>query len=89
MSDQIKVGITIGDVNGVGLEVIIKTLQDAKVYATSVPIIYGSSKAISYHKKETGVEEFNFLAVKDASEAKPKKINVINCWKKKSEDHFR
>ena len=82
MSEQIKVGITIGDINGVGLEVIIKTLQDSKVYASSIPIIYGSSKAISFHKKEAaGVEEFNFLAVKNASEAKPKKINVINCWK--------
>lgn len=79
--DQIKVGITVGDINGVGLEVIIKTLEDPKVYANSIPIIYGSSKAVTFHKKESGVEEFNFLAVNDASEAKPKKINVINCWK--------
>ena len=79
--DQIKVGITVGDINGVGLEVIIKTLEDPKVYANSIPIIYGSSKAISFHKKESGVQEFNFLAVNGADEAKPKKINVINCWK--------
>lgn len=82
---MIKVGITIGDINGVGLEVIIKTLQDSKVYANSIPIIYGSSKSITFHKKESGVEEFNFLAVKDAGEAKPKKINVINCWQEEVE----
>lgn len=80
MSKLIKVGITIGDINGIGLEVIIKALMDNQVYATSIPVIYGSSKAISFHKKENNVEEFNFLAVKNAEEAKPKKINVINCW---------
>lgn len=79
--DLIKVGITIGDINGVGLEVIIKTLRDSKVYANSIPIIYGSSKSITFHKNESGVEEFNYLAVKNADDAKPKKINVINCWK--------
>lgn len=78
---MIKVGITIGDINGVGLEVIIKTLEDANVYATSIPIIYGSSKAITFHKNAANVSEFNYLAIKDVTEAKPKKINVINCWK--------
>jgi 4-hydroxythreonine-4-phosphate dehydrogenase len=77
----IKVGITIGDINGVGLEVIIKALQDSAVYANSIPIIYGSSKAITTHKNENSIEEFNFLAVSNAAEAKPKKVNVINCWK--------
>lgn len=80
MADQIKVGITIGDINGVGLEVIIKTLSDNKIYANSIPIIYGSSKAISFHKKASNKPDFNYLAVKNAGEAKPKKVNVINCW---------
>jgi 4-hydroxythreonine-4-phosphate dehydrogenase len=83
--DLIKVGITIGDINGVGLEVIIKTLQDHQVYANSIPIIYGSSKAITFHKKASNVEEFNFLAVENAESSKPKKINVINCWKEEVE----
>ncbi|OIQ37083.1 MAG: 4-hydroxythreonine-4-phosphate dehydrogenase PdxA [Crocinitomix sp. MedPE-SWsnd] len=80
MANQIKVGITIGDINGVGLEVIIKALSDAKVYSNSIPIIYGSSKSVSFHKKASQQDEFNYLAVKDASEAKPKKVNLINCW---------
>lgn len=80
MGQQIKVGITIGDINGVGLEVIIKTLSDPKIYANSIPIIYGSSKAISFHKKVSEKPDFNYLAVKAANEAKPKKVNVINCW---------
>lgn len=76
----IKVGISIGDINGVGLEVIIKTLSDSLVYANSIPIIYGSSKAISFHKKAINKPDFQYLVIKDATEAKPKKVNLINCW---------
>lgn len=76
----IKVGITVGDINGIGLEVIMKTLSDPNVYANSIPIIYGSAKTISFHKKVLEQNDFNFLTIKDATEAKPKKINLINCW---------
>lgn len=76
----IKVGISIGDINGVGLEVIIKALSDSNVYANSIPIIYGSSKAISFHKKAINRPDFQYLVIKNASEAKPKKVNLINCW---------
>lgn len=76
----IKVGITIGDINGVGLEVIIKALSDSSVYANSIPIIYGSSKAVSFHKKAINKPDFQYLVIKGAEEAKPKKVNLINCW---------
>lgn len=79
-NDLIKVGITIGDINAIGLEVIIKTLSDSQIYTNSIPIIYGSSKSVSFHKKAANRPEFNYLAVKNADEAKPKKVNVINCW---------
>ena len=85
MGNLIKVGITIGDINGVGLEVIIKALSDPNVYANSIPIIYGSSKSVSFHKKSIENSEFNYLAVKDADEAKPKKVNLINCWEEEVE----
>jgi 4-hydroxythreonine-4-phosphate dehydrogenase len=77
---MIKVGISIGDINGIGLEVVIKALSDSKVYANSIPIIYGSSKAVSFHKKAIDLPDFQYLVVKDADEAKPKKVNLINCW---------
>ncbi len=77
---MIKVGISIGDINGIGLEVVIKALSDSKVYANSIPIIYGSSKAMSFHKKAIDKQDFQYLAVKDAKDAKPKKVNLINCW---------
>ncbi|MEX1002589.1 MAG: 4-hydroxythreonine-4-phosphate dehydrogenase PdxA [Crocinitomicaceae bacterium] len=86
MSEKlIKVGITVGDINGVGLEVIIKSLIDQDVYNRSIPIIYGSAKAVTFHKKACELEEFNFLTVKNAEEAKAKKVNVINCWQEEVE----
>jgi 4-hydroxythreonine-4-phosphate dehydrogenase len=81
MEDKtIKVGITVGDINGIGLEVIIKALANSDVYANSTPIIYGSSKAISFHKKALEDNDFKYLVIKDATEAKPKRLNLINCW---------
>jgi len=81
MNNQvIRVGITIGDINGIGAEVIIKSLEDVKLFNTSIPIIYASSKTLSYHKKAIKKDQFNFLTIKSAEEAKPKKINLINCW---------
>jgi 4-hydroxythreonine-4-phosphate dehydrogenase len=77
---MIKVGITVGDINGIGIEVILKALNDPNVYANSIPIIYGSSKVISAHKKAINLPDFQYLVIKDVSEAKPKKVNLINCW---------
>jgi 4-hydroxythreonine-4-phosphate dehydrogenase len=77
---MIKVGITVGDINGIGIEVILKALNDPNAYANSIPIIYGSSKVISAHKKAINLPDFQYLVIKDVSEAKPKKVNLINCW---------
>ena len=77
---KLKIGITIGDVNGIGIEVILKTLQDSRILSLCTPIIYGSSKAISYHKKALNIDNINFNIVKKAEQAKPKTVNVYNCW---------
>jgi 4-hydroxythreonine-4-phosphate dehydrogenase len=76
----IRVGITVGDINGIGLEVIIKTLSESIVFENTIPIIYGSSKVISFHKKALNESEFNVFPIKDADEAREKKINLISCW---------
>lgn len=76
----IKVGITVGDINGIGPEIIIKALKDSRYFDEFTPIIYGSSKLMSYHKKAIDDQLFNFQSIKSADEAKPKKVSVINCW---------
>lgn len=78
--DYIKVGITIGDLNGIGLEIIMKTFLDNRVMDDIIPIIYGSSKSMSYHRKALEMNDFNYLTIKKNEEAKPKKVNLINCW---------
>ncbi len=77
---KIKVGISIGDLNGIGLEVIIKTFLDNRMLLTCTPIIYGSSKVLSFHRKILGIPEFNTHLIRSADAAIPKKVNVINCW---------
>jgi len=76
---RIKVGITQGDINGIGYEVIIKSLMEPKVYELFTPIVYGSSKVASYHKKTLDIPEFNFNLIKKAELANPKRANIINC----------
>lgn len=80
MSDKIKVGISIGDVNGIGLEIIIKTLADARIYDYCTPIVYGHTKVASFHRRATQVNELNFHVINDPSQSQSKKPNMINCW---------
>ncbi|MGB0983394.1 MAG: 4-hydroxythreonine-4-phosphate dehydrogenase PdxA [Saprospiraceae bacterium] len=77
---KIKIGISTGDINGVGLEVILKTLSDDRILEYCTPIIYSSSKVVSYHKNIAQVEGFSFNGTKNISQIKPKVVNVINCW---------
>lgn len=74
-----KIGITIGDINGVGIEVIIKALANEKMLDMFTPVIYGSAKAISYYKNIVN-SDINFVSNKDPQRASRNKINVVNCW---------
>jgi 4-hydroxythreonine-4-phosphate dehydrogenase len=82
MSEQrIKIGITSGDPNGVGPEIIIKALSDSRLLDNIIPVIYANPEVIKAHKKAIGGEEFSYNTIKSASEALPKKINLVNVWK--------
>jgi 4-hydroxythreonine-4-phosphate dehydrogenase len=78
--DLIRVGITVGDVNGIGPEVIIKALSDARILSEFIPIIYASTKTISYHKKMIREDEFSYQSCRTAEEALPNKVNILNVW---------
>jgi 4-hydroxythreonine-4-phosphate dehydrogenase len=77
---MIKAAITTGDINGIGIEVILKTFSDPRMLQVCTPIIYGSAKTISAHKKLMELNEFNYSQIKDASQANGKQVNIINCW---------
>lgn len=84
MTPQIKtsnlprIGITQGDINGIGYEVILKVLSDTRILDSFIPIVYGQSKVFSYYKKNFGMEEMSYTVIRDASQAQPKRINIIN-----------
>src|ERR1700749_3669750 len=80
MSEKLKIGISIGDVNGVGLEIIIKTLADNRIFDYCTPIVYGHTKVASFHRRATAVNELNFQVISNASQAQHRKANMINCW---------
>ncbi len=80
MSEKLKIGISIGDINGIGLEVIIKSLMDPRILDFFTPIVYGNTKVASFHRKAIGVNDFSFNVINAASDANPKRPNMINCW---------
>ena len=75
-----KIGITIGDINGIGPEVIIKAMSDPRILSTFTPVIYGSYKVMSYHKNIVKESNLGFHSVTSAAQAVSNKVNLVNCW---------
>lgn len=79
-SDKIIVGISIGDLNGIGVEVILKTYKDKRMLEFCTPVLFGSTKVISHHKKafnsDTPIQNINSL-----NQINHNKINLLNIWK--------
>ena len=80
LMQKIKLGITIGDINGIGPEIIIKALSDGNLLKYCTPIIYGSTKVMAYHKNIVKETDFTFSSAYDAAKVSHNKIAVINCW---------
>lgn len=78
---NIIVGITQGDGNGIGYEVIIKALADERILEMFTPVIYGSSKIFGFYRKliHNIDKPLNTNVISSASEARPKRINIVNC----------
>ncbi len=80
MEEQlIRVGITHGDINGVGYEVILKAFSDNRLAELCTPVIYGSSKIAAYHRKTLELPQVNMSIISRAEDAGPNRINIINC----------
>lgn len=77
---KLIVGITQGDGNGIGYEVIIKSLADPRILESFTPVIYGSSKILGFYKKTLhNIEQFDTNIINSAKEAHARRINVVNC----------
>ena len=80
MARKLTIGITQGDGNGIGYEVIIKALADERMLDICTPVIYGSSKIFGFYKKQIyNIEQINTNVISSAREAHQKRVNIINC----------
>ena len=74
------IGITTGDLNGIGLEVIIKTFSDNRMLELCTPVIFASNKVVNYYRRIVTEHAFNFTSTKDLTKLNPKQVNIFNCW---------
>lgn len=80
MSKKLVVGITQGDGNGIGYEVIIKALADERMLDLCTPVIYGSSKIFGFYRKQIhNIEQVGTNVINSAKDVHPKRINIVNC----------
>lgn len=86
-SDKIIVGISIGDLNGIGSEIVLKTFQDPRMLEFCTPVIFASVKLISFFKK-TYALDVPVYGIDSLDKIAHKKINVLNVWKENVDIHF-
>ncbi len=80
MRQKPRIGITIGDLNGIGPEVVMKSLSDSRMLDQFTPVIYGSTRVFSFYKKMLEINDFSYSQVKTPGQFNSKTINVVNCW---------
>ena len=74
------IGLSCGDINGIGLELIIKTVGDSRLLEICTPIIFASNKVLNFYRKSIPDVNFNFMSIKDLNRINHKQINLFNCW---------
>ena len=82
MSQELEkpvIGLTCGDINGIGMEIIIKSLSDNRILDICTPVVYGNSKCINFYRK-TVEGNFQFSIVREDGKLNLKQPNILNCW---------
>lgn len=74
------IGITVGDINSIGAEIIIKTFTDNRMLEFCTPVIFASNKTINFYRKLMNENNFNYQSLKDFTRLNHKQVNVFNCW---------
>lgn len=81
------IGITTGDLNGVGLELIIKIFSDVRMLDQCTPVIFASNKALNYYRRIVEDHTLNFTSIKNFNQLNDKQVNVFNCWEEEVSIH--
>ena len=76
---KLKIGITHGDINGIGCEVILKSLSDARILELFTPVVFSSPKVIAYYRKALGLNNLTTYSIRSMNEVQDDRINVVNC----------
>lgn len=74
------VGISVGDINGIGLEVVIKTFADNRMLEICTPVVYASQQVAKAYRKQLGIDNFSFNVLKEGAKPNPKRANLIEAW---------
>ena len=74
------IGFSCGDINGIGIELIIKTLSDSRIIDICTPVVFANNKVINFYRKSLADVNINSSILKDSSRVNPKQVNVFNCW---------
>lgn len=74
------IGFSCGDVNGIGIELIIKTLGDSRILDFCTPVVFANNKSINFYRKFLPAINFPFTIIKDLEKPNSKQVNVLNCW---------
>lgn len=74
------IGISCGDINGIGPEIIIKALSDNRILEQCTPVIFGSHKLLSFYRKAATEGAFSYQTIKDFSRLAHKQVHVFSCW---------
>ncbi|MES2646865.1 MAG: 4-hydroxythreonine-4-phosphate dehydrogenase PdxA [Bacteroidota bacterium] len=74
------IGFSCGDLNGIGIELIIKSLADSRMLDICTPVVFASNKSINFYRKSLPDINFQYQSLKDATKLNPKMINIVNCW---------
>ncbi len=77
---KVRIGISCGDLNGIGMEVVIKAFEDPAMLDICTPILFASNKVVSYHRKALDLHNFKYHSVKSAVDAVDGKFNVVESW---------
>lgn len=74
------IGISCGDLNGIGIELIIRTFSDNRITEHCTPVIFASNKAINFYRKSVQDSNLNYTIIKDFTRINHKQVNLFNCW---------
>ncbi len=74
------IGISCGDINGIGIEIILKTLVDNRILDLCTPVIFANNKVINFYRKGLADININFTTLKELGRVNLKQINLFNCW---------